>query len=601
MTSLLAPLAPVDGQPASDAKAPTGRVDLAAGVALAVALVVWAVPVTHGTGGRDPWVLGLGLLSVVPALLLVRPWRVLPTWQVSVAMAPAVAALIVCLTAPTGFDGLDETATLAYCGGLYVATRSWAVDALRRRLLMVMLALVGLEQFTQAYLPWWGGGSVRTMMVGTFYWHNQYAAFVLGTGLVAGVLAVRGSGLVRRVGWLTAPWCLASLLFAGSRASLATFVVAWTVVLVLSFLDRKGRIAALSLVAVSLGLAAFLTSPLLMDDAGWFTSTVQARESSQSVEGNGRGRIELWRAAVGLGSDHPVTGAGFDSFGSAGATRMPAGYTLSTYVHNGYLQAFSDGGLVLLLPLTVATGLALALGLRLLLRRRREDDLVAVAVPVALLALILHAGVDFDWAYPSLAALFALLAALLPTRDVSLRRTRRAGPAVCLLGLTLVVVAVPAAVRSSALRAPGADVPPWAAAVGTVVPLHGTLDWLPAASVCRDELSAPQRYTREHGLRCTARAAQDDPSLALLRAQTQARNGQVATGIRAADAVIAEHGQRRPMLRIAYAGVVREAGRVDDARDELEDLHDLLVSQGRGADAETVEDLVEQMTAPSAG
>ncbi len=83
---------------------------------------------------------------------------------------------------------------------------------------------------------------------------------MVGAGVLAGVLAVRAHGALRIVGWVTAPWCLAGLLFAGSRAGLGTFLVVWLVVIVLSFIDSRGRVAALALVAVALGLA-HLSSP----------------------------------------------------------------------------------------------------------------------------------------------------------------------------------------------------------------------------------------------------------------------------------------------------------------------------------------------------
>lgn len=600
MTALLSPL----GQASTDAlpergATPRGRRDMAAGAAVGSVLLVWALPMTHGAGGRDPWLLGLGLLSLLPALLLLRPWRSLPASHVLLSMAPAVAALAVCLSAATGFDGLDETALLAYAGGLYLCVRAWAVDGQRRLLVLVALALVGLEQFSKAYLPWWGNGSVRELMVGTFYWHNQFSAFMLGTGLVAAVLAVRGTGLARRVGWVTAPWALAALLFAGSRAGLATFAVCWTVVVLLSFLDRRGRVASLSLLAVALGLATLLSSPLLMEDAGRFSSTLAAREAEQGVEGNGRARLAYWEAAVRLGVEHPVTGTGFDSFGAASVSLLPERSMLSPYVHNGYLQAFSDGGAVLLGAVVAATGLPLLVAARTLARRRREDDLLGVAVPIALFALVLHSGVDFDWVYPSLAALFAILAAVLPAGPPGRSATRgpgrgrRAGSALlAALVLVVVVAAVPAALRASALRAPQAAVPAWAATVGAVVPLHRPLDLLPATSVCRAELASDSASVRRHGLGCSARFAADDPALVLQRAAAQARNGQVALVLRNAQAVVAEHGSRRPMLRVLHAEVLLRAGRPGAARLTLEDLVTDLRAQGRDDEADGVQRLL---------
>ena len=348
-----------------------------------------------------------------------------------------------------------------------------------------------------------------------------------------------------------------------------------------------------------MGLATLLTSPLLMDESGGVGSTVEARQTEASAEGSGVARLTFWRAAAELGTSHPVTGAGFDSFGTAGSARLPAtsGQTsMSMYAHNGYLQAFSDGGLVLALALTAATGLPLVAGVRLLWRRRSHDDVVAVAVPVALLALVLHSCVDFDWAYPSLAALFALLAALVPAARRDATSARRSAVPVAAVVLVLVVAALPGALRASALRAPSDDVPFWARPVGAVLPLHGTLDLLPSTSLCRAELGSRVRAVREHGLACSVPAAQDDPGLQLLRAGAEVRNGHVERGLRLADQVVAEHARRRPMTHVLHAEVLRLAGQDAAAEAELVALHDQLTDLGLTSDALEIQYLIDSET-----
>ena len=100
-----------------------------------------------------------------------------------------------------------------------------------------------------------------------------------------------------------------------------------------------------------------------MEDSGGPFATLQGRESAQSLEGNGAARLAFWQVAAELGAEHPLTGAGFDSFGGA-SVRLPDGVTAATHVHNGYLQAFSDGGATpAWRPLAVATGLPLLAGL----------------------------------------------------------------------------------------------------------------------------------------------------------------------------------------------------------------------------------------------
>jgi O-antigen ligase len=565
---------------------------------VALALLGWAIPLTHGSGGRDPWVLGLALLAMAPSLLATRPWRALPTWQLLLAVTPGLVAVGVCVTAPTRWDGLDEMATLVYAGLLAVVVRAWAKTRSRQHALLGVLAVVGLEQFFQSYLPWWGGGSVYRLMVGTFYWHNQFSAFMVAAGVLAGVLAVRGDGALRIVGWVTAPWCLAGLLFAGSRAGLATFLVVWLVVVVLAFVDRRGRVAVLAMVAVALGLATFLASPLMMEESGNPLATLQSREAAESAEGNGRARLEYWKLATELGAEHPLTGAGFDSFGGASA-RLAEGITGVTHVHNGYLQAFSDGGGPLLAALALATGVPLIAGLRALVTasRRRDDDVLTLGVPLAMLGLILHSGVDFDWSYPSLLAFLAILAGLVVPAGRTPDCPTGVWPrAVAVVAVALLLVSVPAAVRASGLRTPAAEVPFWAKPVTSVVPSAGHLSWLQAASVCRSMLrSSTDQAELRTALDCTEGAAAENTGLQMDRAKALVRTGNTDAGVALAAAVADAHSQRRHMLLLGQAGVLEAAGRTAEARAVLVRLRAILATTGPDGARAAVEDALRAL------
>lgn len=533
--------------------------------------------------------LSLGLLSLVPAFVLLRVWRHVPLREAFLAFLPSLAIVVVCLTAPTRWDGLDELATWSYGGGMFVAVRAYLARGLpaRRWVVLIVLMLAGLEQFTQAYLPWWGGGSVARRMVGTFYWHNQFAAFLLAIGLVALVLAARGHGAVRLTGWLVTPWCVAAVLFSGSRASIGLFALLSGVALVIALIDRRGRIATVAVLALGVGLSSLLSSPLLMEQSGSAAATVEAREAEQSAAGNGMARLEYWRAAVLLGSERPVTGAGFDTFATAGAARMPTAATASPFVHNGFLQAFSDGGLLLLVTTIVATGLPTAVAARSLARRRcRDRDPVSgPAVALGALALMLHSAVDFDWVYPSLLALLAILFAVaMSAAGPVTRNTDPVRSIGWVLVAALLVVAVPAASRASALRATELQVPAWVVVSSLGVPVRGDADWLPNGARCRDGLFSSDPLVLRDSLRCSAAAAMLDPSLELLRAGAEVELGQEEAGIRRGRRVIAEHASERPMLRVAFARVLRAAGHESAALTQLRLARTTLVERGLPTD-----------------
>jgi len=221
-------------------------------------------------------------------------------------------------------------------------------------------------------------------------------------------------------------------------------------------------------------------------------------------------------------------------------------------------------------------------------RRRGRDDVVDVAVPAALLALVLHTGVDFDWVYPSLVALPAILAALVPAAsddDPGLRDRRTHPQAVTgVLVVLVVIAAVPAALRASALQVPAAERPPWTRAASMGLPLSGALDGFPAISLCRRELESRHPAELRHGLGCTARAAQDDPGLALLRARALVRLGHRDRALDMARTVLRRYVADRPSVRMPYADVLREGGFNGAARHQLLVLRRDLQSRGLPTD-----------------
>lgn len=108
-----------------------------------------------------------------------------------------------------------------------------------------------------------------------------------------------------------------------------------------------------------------------------------------------------------------MTGAGFDSFRHATTVVTTRRDGVDTaFAHNGYLQALSDGGLLLGAPLCLALGWLVVVVVRALPAAARRADLLQLGGVAALVVLLLHSGMDFDWAYPALLALLAPVAVL---------------------------------------------------------------------------------------------------------------------------------------------------------------------------------------------
>jgi hypothetical protein len=137
-----------------------------------------------------------------------------------------------------------------------------------------------------------------------------------------------------------------------------------------------------------------------------------------------------------------VLGDGFGSFRYTVAEHVPVGANVSAFVHNGYAEALTSGGLVFGLPMLALWGLvgwaALRRYLASLRRAGAERSLYAGAA-VAAGALLLHSAVDFDWHYPSLLVLLGVLGGLLLPRQ---ERTGRAAPTAAVLVLVVALTAI---------------------------------------------------------------------------------------------------------------------------------------------------------------
>lgn len=386
----------------------------AATAAVLATLAWWSTRFVEGTGGREPHVLSTGLVLLLVATLLVRPWRRLPLRVLALGTGLGAAALVVVLTAPTGLAGRHEAASYVFAGQLGVVLLAWATDHGRRTLLLLTVLAAGGLQFAHGWLPWWGLQDQGRLFQGTFYWHNQAGIFLAAGALVGYLVVLANRRPLVPLGWVVAPLCTAGVVYTTSRGSQLGLALGVVLLAVVALAVPQRRRAGLRLgLAVGLGWAAttLMTGPpFFTDQASAFAATTARSESFVS---NGVQRFEDWRRALAIFAEWPFSGAGFYSFDSAtlAVTEKRDGVT-TAFAHNGFLQAAADGGLVLLIPLCLAVAAVLLVGLRGIPASVRAGDVVQPGAWVVFLVLMLHSGMDFDWTYPALLSLPALLVPL---------------------------------------------------------------------------------------------------------------------------------------------------------------------------------------------
>ena len=445
------------------AVAPVGarRVDLMAllrahaGVAaVVVASAWWLVEVTRMWAGRDAPSVTVGAVLLAIAVALVRPDRVLPTSALVLAAAVSAGSFVVPLTAPTGWAGAPDAAIYA-CGAWLAITIAAVVverPGMTTWLIMLVAASAPIE-FMSGWLSWWGGADPTQPMMGTFYWHNPYAAFLVPGGLVGLALWIWRSRVLAVLGLVSFALASVGIVYSTSRAGLATFVGGVILVGTTAAVDSQ-RWRALRQVALAAAIAAacafFVAGPPFFSHRVSPMAAEQVRSTTQSFTANGGQRLDFWREALAVFQQHPVTGGGYKSLVAESAGHVPSAMPVSPYAHNGYLQALGEGGLVLGVPFLLAMLVIAYLCLKTLagglIRRRIAAETVAVAI--ALACVMLHAGVDFDWRYPANFAIAGVLAGLLlgqwlsaRPKDKPKRRTPARLAAVCaLVGVALLGV-----------------------------------------------------------------------------------------------------------------------------------------------------------------
>ncbi len=384
-------------------------------VATGAALLWWGSGLVRDSGGRGTNALAIGLVLLAIALLAVRPWRFVPMPALAVAIALSVGALAVLPSGGVGRSGAVAAGAYVFASGLVVLVSAWARSAARAQALATAVVVAGLAEFAWGFLAWWGGGTSSPLpMVGTFFWWNPYAAYLMAPALFGLALVVEGRRPWRSAAWIATPFAVAGIVLSTSRSTLACLAVGWVIVGVVLSMTQARRLAAFgrtaTLTALSLIVTWGLTSPLFFHTSASPLGATQARSGrGETVASDGAYRLDFWREAVHGFLSNPFRGTGYGRILTAWPVSAPG--AKSALAHNGFLQALAEGGGILAVPLAVGLVSAAAL-LLLALRHPASWGGVPFAAGVAGLGLLAHGLVDFDWTFPANVGALALCVAL---------------------------------------------------------------------------------------------------------------------------------------------------------------------------------------------
>ena len=220
------------------------------------------------------------------------------------------------------------------------------------------------------------------------------------------VNALKQLGTVRI--WLVTAVCIMTLavLLSASRSGLIGLMCAFTIGTALT--RGRGTLAVRRWVILQLGLLALV--------ALWFANydvLLRRLEESITRAQEARGRVAIWRDAVHLIEDFPVTGTGAGTFGRAINVYQTAepGYAIDQ-AHNHYLQLMAEGGALLLLPAALAAGSFVLLASRSLKQDQTSNYLIRAGACAGMTGVLVQSFWETGLTMPANALLFAVLAAI---------------------------------------------------------------------------------------------------------------------------------------------------------------------------------------------
>jgi hypothetical protein len=541
------------------------------------AMAILALYVLPRRGGWEPSVVPTACALLLPCVLVQRPWRRVPAWQLMVAGGPAAGGLVVAVAAPFGDGGPISLARWGLAGSALLLARAFAVDRRRREAVVVAALLTGVWAVASAWEPWLAALDSGRYMTGPLTSANPFGGLCLAVAVTSAAAALLGRRALALTGWVAAPVASLGVVLSASRG--ATLLLLLSALLIGALVGRargvRGLLAASVLGLTTWGLLLLATSPYVTGAEGAaLRGMAEKQAAGQTVSSTTGVRVDFWYAAARQFLESSAVGGGSGSYAGSSRQYMAPAAQLSPFAHNEALGSLAEGGLVLgvpvLLVLSTAAGTSILRSWQLLRAPARAEAAVTAAA-LGAGVLVAHAQVDYVLSFPFVLALLGLLlgAALAApgpcAGDPSARkRVLTAAVLVTVIssGTLLGVVHDSAGVSSRAV-VPSAD--------------HSAVQ----AGPLRDGrllIAAAEASTRgqEVDREASGRLAEDlepladiDPAVQGLRVHLLARSGQAAAATALAARTAQDGAERWPLLLVPYAERLVADGRPHDAYELL--------------------------------
>lgn len=259
------------------------------------------------------------------------------------------------------------------------------------------IAILGLLEYVFI-----SGSRIHT----TFTNPNPFGIYMVMMFLVALSMAIMKENKIVNI---LSVLFLSVVFLSGSRASLGAVAVALIIVFIgIDKIQRKKALIKVSMIFIS----AFVFSQILLYLSVFIRQNVfvdvslleSITRSSSFVTSSLKGRLEFWRVAFELFKNKPLTGYGQGTYFSAYYIEYGMNEWYTRFTHNHYLQVLSELGII---------GVAMYLwflwtGFKAVVYNTKQSSksIAFWGMVAAMVAFLLHIGVDFTWNFPAVTALF---------------------------------------------------------------------------------------------------------------------------------------------------------------------------------------------------
>lgn len=383
--------------------------------ALGVAGALLAVPLELlnfqvGGGAVSPAEGAFAFVGICWALrALVRPDTVkLPSER----DLPVLAMLVVIATGLVLSSEPSRVIRVVVFWGLFYAVYMQIQSFTLRETRLVVMALVagtgilgavgGLSFLGSAGVDTYSDGTLTKRAAGTFEDPNYFASILL-LGLLPGVALLLAD--LRRGLWVVLPLVggLAGLFSSVSRGAIAAFAAG----LLLLLLWRRARWVALVLITVFAATTALNINPILGSEK--VTLVEQRLATLGSLETQSDLRPKLWRAALGVGAEHPFLGVGWSGFEREANRRGVFDSQNARAIENAHsipLSFLAELGVLGLAALVAWVLQLFSRGVIAIRASRQEVALLALGLVAALSAFLLQGLTQMQLRVPIVAAAF---------------------------------------------------------------------------------------------------------------------------------------------------------------------------------------------------